>query len=301
MMKLQILCTLWILSSTVYGFHTTLVNKRQMMTHLLSSTNSSNDDMFMTSLMTRMKEVQEQENKLPLVVLDTMLPRQVMKIQVNNPLLSDLIKTQVKKEKPYFGMLGMAKLATGQMVHLTTGVEVELMEKPVFLNEGVQLELKAGRRFKISGEVEDSKQGWTEARVEYFNSAVDEERETQGKDRLAVSRAIMKAKELSSPNGNMKGNLSLIDRWIELARENERQPGQIDQLLNDLGECPPPEEPTDRAFWVGALINPLPALGVAMEIRPKLLTAVSAEERIDIARDGIYRSIRHMDGTSKMW
>jgi hypothetical protein len=277
------------------------VNKRQMMTHLLSSTNSSNDDMFMTSLMTRMKEVQEQENKLPLVVLDTMLPRQVMKIQVNNPLLSALIKTQVKKEKPYFGMLGMAKLATGQMVHLTTGVEVELMEKPVFLNEGVQLELKAGRRFKISGEVEDSKQGWTEARVEYFNSAVDEERETQGKDRLAVSRAIMKAKELSSPNGNMKGNLSLIDRWIELARENERQPGQIDQLLNDLGECPPPEEPTDRAFWVGALINPLPALGVAMEIRPKLLTAVSAEERIDIARDGIYRSIRHMDGTSKMW
>jgi hypothetical protein len=52
---------------------------------------------------------------------------------------------------------------------------------------------------------------------------------------------------------------------------------------------------------VGALINPLPALGVAMEIRPKLLTAVSAEERIEIARDGIYRSIRHMDGTAKMW
>jgi len=37
----------------------------------------------------------------------------------------------VKKEKPYFGMLGMAKLVTGQMIHLTTGVEVELMEKPV--------------------------------------------------------------------------------------------------------------------------------------------------------------------------
>ena len=82
---------------------------------------------------------------------------------------------------------------------------------------------------------------------------------------------------------------------------NERHPGQIDQLLNDLVECPPPEEPTERAFLVGALINPLPALGVALEIRPKLLTAVSAEERIDIARDGIYRSIRHMDGTAKMW
>lgn len=299
MMGLQLLFRLWILSSAVHGFHTTLSNQRQTMTQLQSST--SNDDNFMTSLMTRMKEVQEQENKLPLVVLDAMLPRQVMKIQVNNPLLSTLIKTQIKKEKPYFGMLGMAKLATGQMIHLTTGVEVELMEKPVFLNEGVQLELKAGRRFKISGEVEDSKQGWTEARVEYFDSAAEEEKETQGKDRLAVSRAIMKAKELSSPNGNMKDNLSLIDRWIELARENERHPGQIDQLLNDLGECPPPEEPTERAFWVGALINPLPALGVALEIRPKLLTAVSAEERIDIARDGIYRSIRHMDGTAKMW
>lgn len=266
--------------------------------HLLRSTNS---DEFMTSLLNRMKEVQDQETKLPLVVLDAMLPRQVMKIQVNNPLLSTLIKTQMKKEKPYFGMLGMAKLASGQMVHLTNGVEVEILNRPVFVEGGVQLELRAGRRLKITGEVEDSKQGWTEARVEYFDSVEEEQREVNGKDRLAVARAIMKAKELTCPNGNMKDNLSLIDRWIELARENERRPGQIDQLLDDLGECPPPEEPTERAFWVGALINPLPALGVALEIRPKLLTSVSAEERIDIVRDGIYRSIRHMDGTAKMW
>ena len=32
-----------------------------------------------------MEEVQDRETKLPLVVLDAMLPRQVLKIQVHNP------------------------------------------------------------------------------------------------------------------------------------------------------------------------------------------------------------------------
>jgi hypothetical protein len=51
----------------------------------------------------------------------------------------------------------------------------------------------------------------------------------------------------------------------------------------------------ERSLWVGALINPLPGLGVAMEVRPLLLTAGdSPHEMAQIATDGIRGSIAHM-------
>jgi hypothetical protein len=100
---------------------------------------------------------------------------------------------------------------------------------------------------------------------------------------------------------NMPDRQSLIDRWIELATENEKKPGQIARLLEQIGEIPPPEEPTERALWVGALINPIPAMGVAMEVRPQLLIAKKAEDRVQLALDGILKSIKHMDGSARMW
>jgi len=268
----------------------------------LQLSEESNDDDFMASLQKRINQVEKRENKVPLVILDCMLPRQLMKIQVKNPLLMELVRTQMQKENPTFGMLGMAILNTGEKINLTTGVEVELLEKPQFIDDGVFMVLKAGRRFMITGEVDNAEQGWTEARVKYLDSQEQEEEEVnKSDDRMAVARAIMKAKELTTPNANMDNNVSLVERWIELARENEKRPEQIDQLLEEIGEIPPEDEPSERALWVGALINPLPALGVAMEIRPSLLTATTAEERVEIACEGIMKSIKHMDGSSKMW
>jgi hypothetical protein len=40
---------------------------------------------------------------------------------------------------------------------------------------------------------------------------------------------------------------------------------------------------------------------VALEVRPALLTAKTAEERVETALDGIFRSIKHMDGSAKLW
>ena len=199
-------------------------------------------------------------------------------------------------------MMGMAKLATGELVHLKTGVEVEICDKPEITSDGqgVRLELKAGRRFKIDGEVENAKEGWTEAEVQFLDTENEQDNDIL-QDRMSVARAMMKAKELTLPNMSLEDNQTLIDRWVQLAKQNEREPGQIDALLNQLGDIPSSEEPTERAFWVGALINPIPAMGVAMEIRPALLTAHSTEERVQIALDAIFKSIRHMDGTERMW
>ena len=123
--------------------------------------------------------------------------------------------------------------------------------------------------------------------------AAQEEEEIQKsqttQERMGVARAISKAEQFDAPSANLDGNLSLVDRWIELARANEREEGQIDELLACIGEMPPSDEPSERAFWVGALINPLPAMGVSLEIRPSLLSATSAEQRVDFALEGILR------------
>lgn len=303
-----IIPTLFLLTSGIISSNGFLIqklsNKNHHLLQSLSNDNNSNDgDDFMASLRNRIEEVTDNETKLPLVVLDSMLPRQVLKIEVKNPLFKELVNDRYyKKENPYIGMMGMAKLATGELVHLKTGVEVEICDKPEITSDGqgVRLELKAGRRFKIDGEVENAKEGWTEAEVQFLDTENEQENDIL-QDRMSVARAMMKAKELTLPNMSLEDNQTLIDRWVQLAKQNEREPGQIDALLNQLGDIPSSEEPTERAFWVGALINPIPAMGVAMEIRPALLTAHSTEERVQIALDAIFKSIRHMDGTERMW
>lgn len=268
---------------------------------------NNDNDPFMASLRNRMMEVTDRDTKIPLVVLDSMLPRQVMKIKVNNDLFINLVKSRLEEETPCFGILGIARLTTGEQVHLTLGVEVQIVGKPVNHERGgILLELKAGRRFALEGEVATAaNHGWTEGRVKFLSSAEQEEaEETNGQsleDRMALVRAMQTTRAFTTPNINVDGAKSLVDEWIRLAKERERKPGQIDQLLQDLGDIPPVEEPSERAFWVGALINPIPAMGVALEIRPALLTAKTAEERTQVALDGILRSIKHMDGSAPLW
>lgn len=253
------------------------------------------------------------------------MPRQILQIQIQHPTLKALMKHRYREEIPTLGMLGMAKLSTGQSLPLKTGVEVEIiqMDKPTDVlpsdisdngEDPWDVSLRAGRRFIIEGNVEKNEQGWTEASVKFLDSTTEEENEihsafdnpnstpTAGSsDRLSVARAISKSKQFTEPNMNMKDGASLIERWIELAKENERHPGQIDVLLQQLGEIPPEHEPTNRAMWVGALINPLPSMGVAKEIRPQLLVSKRAEERVQVALVGLLQSIKHMDGSAPMW
>lgn len=287
-----LLCSSLIRAGNGFSPRTTIPSKRIAQTRLCSSSDGSGgggDNDFMSSLRERVDQVSDRETKLPLVVLDSMLPRQVLRLQVNNPVLMELVRSRLEAENPHFGMLGTARLSTGQSVFLKAGVEVQILDSPEFVDAGVKLALRGGRRFLVEGEVDSVEQGWTEGRVKFLPNGDTASAENDDKEYL--DRAVSEGRRLTS----------LVDGWIELARENEREPGQIDNLLLDLGEMPPPEELTDLAFFVGALINPIPAMGVAMEVRPALLTAETANERMGIALDGIERSIGHMNGTARMW
>ena len=108
----------------------------------------------------------------------------------------------------------------------------------------------------------------------------------------------------------------LLDRWTELAsnvatydnvdvvasaRTQKGEPGLsvdpariVSTVLDDLG--PWLTNPTDLAFWGAALINPLPPLGVSLEIRGPVLEAPDALSRLVILESGLRRSIANLEG-----
>jgi hypothetical protein len=88
---------------------------------------------------------------------------------------------------------------------------------------------------------------------------------------------------------------ALVDEWraLVIARKRERQPGRVQSILSQIGTIPGCDRPAELALWVAALINPIPALGVACEIRPAILCAPTAGHMIRIASHGIKLSIAH--------
>jgi len=84
----------------------------------------------------------------------------------------------------------------------------------------------------------------------------------------------------------------LVAEWFEeVQRVNvDRFDGRLTEALGNLGTMPSPESAGELAFWVAALVNPLPAF------RLKVLAASSVSARIDIARAGIEGSIGHITG-----
>lgn len=262
-------------------------NRRLRQSRLYLS--SSSDANFMASLNSRIQKVRE--DRLPLVVVDTMLPRQVLTLKVENESLLRLLHERMSNETPIIGITGIARLKTGQKVFLKHGVEAEItyLEAPSTADPSGRklftVQFTGQRRFTIDPDSIRSVESWTEAAVQFLSNMDDESLLSSQDAKLSLAHAMWQSQSLQT---------LCYDEWIPLARQNERFPGQIDQLLEQLGPMPSSNHPTDRAFWVGALINPLPALGVAMELRPSLLAATSAQDRVEIVANGVEASIRYM-------
>jgi hypothetical protein len=132
--------------------------------------------------------------------------------------------------------------------------------------------------------------------------------------------------EDSKPSSNAIASaaylIPLMERWISLASEQStydnvdvvartrRKAGRPGLSVNasalirkvqlELGPMPSPERPTAFAVWGAALINPLPPLGVATEIRGAVLDAVDAERKLAVLERGLVKSINNLDGTKPL-
>lgn len=214
----------------VFLFVAILRNSAAAFTH-----EPSNSDNFHASLRHRVQE----SRKLPLIFREPLLPRQRMGMTVKNGIILDLVRHRLEHETPTFGMLSVLPSGDAMM----QGVEVEILSYAINKwKTGVRLQVKAGKRFQLIGSVEESKHGWYQAPVQFLVSKVQEEKEPH--TNLAEARAL--AAQFTDPKNH------LINRWLSLARGHERFDSQVKELLDDLGEFP--DEPSERAFWVGALI-----------------------------------------------
>jgi hypothetical protein len=116
---------------------------------------------------------------------------------------------------------------------------------------------------------------------------------------------------------------SMVDEWVSLASdlstyENTNvtastritvgSPGLwvepqklVQRVMRQLGPRPSPQDdPTTFCFWVAALINPLPVLGVSLEIRGRLLEAPTVKKRFEVVETGLKRSIDNLKGTKPL-
>jgi hypothetical protein len=89
---------------------------------------------------------------------------------------------------------------------------------------------------------------------------------------------------------------ALVDEWraLVISRKRERQPDQLKLILSQIGDIPGSNRPAELSLWVAALINPIPALGVAYEIRPAILCAPTTGHMVRIASQGIKLSINSL-------
>lgn len=93
---------------------------------------------------------------------------------------------------------------------------------------------------------------------------------------------------------------SLVNEWARWLVQTEKQtPADLRRRLKDNG--PMPKTPKERAIWVGALVNPIPNLGVCMEIRPALLSCQNDHDRMVLASTALKSSIDHLSGKQKLY
>lgn len=146
-------------------------------------------------------------------------------------------------------------------------------------------------RFQLIGEPwsteEDEPEGWglSRARVTWAEddelSQLRPEEEMQGEAQQVAAVAC----QLSE----------LMPRWEDAVRaaDRERSSGQLEWVKGSLGPMPSPElRPGPLAFWAAAPLNPLPALGVAHEIRPAVLMEPSTLGRLKLVARAYEHSIR---------
>ena len=251
--------------------------------------------------------------RLPIFYLDPMVPRQQLSMNIFEPRYILMI-TRCLEGSRHFGMVGSP--------HMKHGVEVEIMDSLTQPISGrIRIQVRAKRRFVVVEDDDDDMQmqdGYTVANVQWLSlptrsnvPIVVNNSNSSNNEQIAGGSHV---EDLNTTTDAVDGNeeeqiilemaralAPLVDEWKTLVRTGgwQRYSGQIRRCLQEIGPIPDPLDvggAVDRALWVAALINPLPALGVAPEIRPSVLEHANdnPKKALEITTEGIERSLDHI-------
>lgn len=264
-------------------------------------------------LQQRVESIREREAKmdvLQLLVLDASVPGQVLPLQFDaggdprRPLNGGTYVGEDVNIGDRFGMLGQAP-SNGQI--LPNGVEVTVTRVLLKPDGSSMVELTAGRRFKVHGQpFEDpDNNDAPSGRVVWIDPDLGAGEQTvEGADPALVHPEAPPPRDPATYDDESERLCrelpSLVDTWRALVRDTgrERQPNQLELIEKHLGPRPGVEKPARLACWVAGLINPIPALGVAYEIRPAMLMASTVGDMIGVAHKGISLSIKGLRKSS---
>lgn len=211
---------------------------------------------------------------MPLFILDPILPRQRLNLNIFEPRYLELIR-----RCRVFGMMGSehhSARSSGGPAQF--GTEVEVVNCSGAGRHRVHAEVVGRRVFRTVGPTWTTELGLNMARVEFVTL----------QDETAPSETLLQLQELGS----------LWERWLEMVKSGwERWPRHMVSVIEDLGAMP--TDASRRALWIAAGINPLPALGVAPEIRPLMLSAPDAQTRVRVACDGIKASLAYLESAER--
>jgi len=261
-------------------------------------------------LLRRVSEAKDHVSEIPCVILDSILPRQCLSFETVDPIFRKMIESIQEKAGPggEFGCFGMLGVDVQRQAMLRCGTEVVISELNM-TDHCVKIKVQGSRRFWLVGDPwNDDQGGFYVTRVEYVDGEDDDSREVLDSEEQSRETAAALAEQVAEADAEVNVAMAqelepLVETWKRLVVDGkrERQPDQIKTVLQDLGPMPPAEEPRNRALWVAALINPLPALGVSLEIRPAVLSAPTTAAALEAVMHGIKTSIAHLDGSEPMW
>ena len=226
-----------------------------------------------------------------LLVLDTLVPGQRLRLDTESPPRS--FEDFCRNEQDPIVVVGREGLS----LH-ARGVEVVLEESNSSSSTSagcsstpVVTLATTGRIAEIDDEGIDEGSRWNgrKGRVRWLTNNLNEDDLALSVDKEPTEVTTEKIMALCENIGD------LASEWEEtvMVTGRERFPGHLRGIVHDLG-CSIPDAPNARAVWVAALINPLPALGVALEIRPAVLTARTTSRRLHVAQQGLQDSIDRM-------
>eukprot|EP00527_Entomoneis_sp_CCMP2396_P001161 CAMPEP_0198147962 /NCGR_PEP_ID=MMETSP1443-20131203/38840_1 /TAXON_ID=186043 /ORGANISM="Entomoneis sp., Strain CCMP2396" /LENGTH=290 /DNA_ID=CAMNT_0043812503 /DNA_START=210 /DNA_END=1085 /DNA_ORIENTATION=+ len=241
---------------------------------------------------------------MPVLILDAILPKQELSIDSSDPKMARLVHYCLENNCE-IGMLGVNP-NTGSP--LNRGVTVAVKEQNIKFSSGggggtnaktVILTVTGGRRMQVQSQPWlDPSGSFYLSNVDYLDSSFNDEPALLSQEQQTIVQQL---------SDTVPKAMKQWTKWI--IKSGTMDKAGVRERMQSLG--PIPNNPTDRAFWVAAALNPTlststkakqdAAAAYCLEIRPAMLSCTNDYERMLLACQALRSSTDHLSGKQRLF